>query len=340
MELLSQEDRSKETKKVSFIGEAKRVFDIEAQSILELKARLDHKFDLAVNLLLDCTGKVIVTGMGKSGQIGKKIASTLSSTGTPSLFVSPAESSHGDIGVITKSDILLAISYRGETDELRDLVQYSKRKGVKIISLTGHMQSTLAKVSDVALDVSVKEEACPMGLAPTASTTAALAMGDALAVAALSKRGFKAEDFAEFHPGGSLGRKLLTHVKDLMHFGEALPLVKPESPAREVISKMTAKEVRGVCGVIDDSGVLCGIITDGDLRRRLDKSKNPLDDKASDIMGKQPKTIDGSELAERALFLMEQFAIQSLFVIDRTAKNPKAPIGILHLQDLLKARIR
>ncbi len=325
---------------MSSLGEAKRVFEIEAQAILELKNKLDSKFDAAVSLIVECRGKVVVTGMGKSGQIARKIASTLSSTGTPAVFVHPAETSHGDMGVISFGDILLALSYRGETDELRALIEFAKRKGVKLISLTGNLASSLGTASDVALDVSIREEACPLGLAPTASTTAALAMGDALAVAALTKRGFNAQEFAEYHPGGSLGRRLLTRVKDLMHKGEGVPLVQLETGMKEVISAMTAKEVRGVCGVTDATGNLLGIITDGDLRRRLEKSKNPLDDSANDIMVRNPKTVDAAEMAERALFLMEQFAIQSLFVVDRMGGQPQRPVGILHLQDLLKARIR
>jgi arabinose-5-phosphate isomerase len=264
----------------------------------------------------------------------------MSSTGTPAIYVSPAETSHGDLGVISGGDIVLALSYRGETDEMQNIIQFIKRKGLKLISMTGNQSSSLAKASDVALDVSIHEEACPLGLAPTSSTTAALAMGDALALAALSQRGFKTEDFAQFHPGGSLGRKLLTHVRDLMHSGDALPVVTPNTIAREVISKMTSSQVRGVCAVVNEAGELIGAITDGDLRRRLDKSKNPLEDQAKDIMGSRPKTIEASELAERALFLMEQFAIQSLFVVDRESSKPLAPMGIIHLQDLLRARIR
>ncbi|MBK9293166.1 MAG: KpsF/GutQ family sugar-phosphate isomerase [Oligoflexia bacterium] len=321
---------------MSMLGEAKKVLEIEAQAILDLKSKLDIKFDKAVTYLLECPGKVIVTGMGKSGHIGKKIASTLTSTGTPAIFVHPAETSHGDMGVISHLDIVLALSYRGETDELKDLLSFIKRKGLKLISITGNLNSTLAKASEVALDASIKEEACPLGLAPTASTTAALALGDALAVAVLTKRGFKSEDFAQYHPGGSLGRKLLTKVKDLMHEASKIPMVKAETSVKEVISKMTSSEVRGVCGVTDSGGALIGIITDGDLRRRLEKSMNPLEDKVKDIMGKTPKTISGEELAEKALFMMEQFAIQSLFVIDADKK----PLGLIHFQDLLRARIR
>jgi len=324
----------------SLIGEARRVFEIEAQCILDLKNKLDERFDKAVDFLHNCKGKVVVTGMGKSGLIARKIASTLSSTGTPSIFVHPAETSHGDLGAVGADDLIIALSYRGETDELKALLDFSKRKGLRIISLTGNLDSSLAQASDVVLDVSVKEEADPMGLAPTSSTTAALAMGDALAVATLSMRGFKPEDFAQYHPGGALGRKLLTRVSDLMHFGDAVPLVQPQDSMKEVISKMTSKEVRGVCGVIDAEGKLIGSITDGDLRRRLEKSKNPLDDAARDIMNTNPKVVDAAEMAERALFLMEQFAIQNLFVVDRHSKKPHAPVGLLHLQDLLRARVR
>ncbi|MCC6276363.1 MAG: KpsF/GutQ family sugar-phosphate isomerase [Oligoflexia bacterium] len=325
---------------MSFVGEARRVFEIEASAILGLKEKVDKRFDLAIETLFKCQGKVIVTGMGKSGQIARKIASTFASTGTPALFVHPAESSHGDMGVLSSGDVVVALSYRGETDELKDLIAYVKRKGVPLISMTGNSDSTLAKASDVHLDVSVQEEACPLGLAPTASTTAALAMGDALAVSLLTRRGFKPEDFAEYHPGGSLGRKLLTRVVDLMHSGKGLPLVAPTATMKEVISQMTSREVRGVCGVVDPQGALLGVITDGDIRRRLDKSHNPLNDLAQDIMGKNPKVVDKNELAERALFLMEQFAIQTLFVIDQSSSQPTKPVGLLHLQDILKARIR
>jgi arabinose-5-phosphate isomerase len=324
----------------SSLGEAKRVLEIEAQAILDLRDRMNGQFDKAVDYLLHCKGKVVVTGMGKSGLIARKIASTLSSTGTPAIFVHPAETSHGDLGSIGSDDLILALSYRGETDELKAVLEFSKRKGLRIISLTGNVDSSLAQASDIVLDVSVKHEADPLGLAPTASTTAALAMGDALAVATLGKKGFKPEDFAQYHPGGSLGRKLLTKVRDLMHSGDSVPLVGPDTGMKEVISKMTSKEVRGVCGVVDPNGKLVGAITDGDLRRRLEKSKNPLDDRACDIMNTNPKVVDAGEMAERALFLMEQFAIQNLFVVDRFSKKPQAAIGLLHLQDLLRARVR
>lgn len=322
------------------IEEAQRVFDIESRAILNLKSRLDERFVKALDLLYKCEGKVIVTGMGKSGQIGRKISSTLSSTGSPSVFLHPAESSHGELGVVAKGDVIIAISYRGENPELRDLIQYAARKGIPMIAMCGSDTSSLGKASEVCLDISVDEEACPLGLAPTASSTASLALGDALAMALLKRRGFREQDFAEFHPGGSLGRRLLTRVEDVMHTGEALPVVKPSTPMREVIAQMTQKEVRGVAGVVDDAENLVGIVTDGDIRRRLEKSGDPLAEKAGDIMSRSPKTIDAQELAEKALFMMEQFRIQTLFVVNRSGSQPQKPIGLLHLQDLIKAKIR
>jgi len=323
------------------LAEARRVFEIEARAILKLKDRLDKNFVQALELMANCRGKIVVTGMGKSGQVGRKISSTLSSTGSPSVFLHPAESSHGDLGVLTAQDVILAISYGGESPELQDMLRYAARKGISLIACCGKPGSTLAKAADVVLDISVEEEACPLGLAPTASSTATLALGDGLAMALLKRRGFREQDFAEFHPGGSLGRRLLTRVADVMHAGtEALPLVARSVPMRDVIALMTHKDVRGVAGVIDDLGNLVGIITDGDIRRRLEKQGHPLDEKASDLMSRQPKTIDQSELAERALFMMEQFSIQTLFVVDRDSSNPNRPVGLLHLQDLIRAKIR
>lgn len=322
------------------LQEAHRVLDIEARAILQLKNKLSGGFSKALDLLQTCEGKIIVTGIGKSGQIGRKIASTMSSTGAPAIFLHPAESSHGDMGVIGAKDVLIAISYGGETPELQDLVKYCARKGVKLIAMTAKESSTLAKASDIWLDISVDEEACPLKLAPTSSSTATLALGDALAMALLKRHALREEDFAEFHPGGSLGRRLLTRVADVMHSGDALPLVQMNSPMREVISKMTHREVRGVAGVVDESENLVGIIVDGDIRRRLEKSQNPLADEAKDIMSRNPKTLDVSELAEKAAFVMEQFEIQILFVLDRTSPRPNRPVGILHLQDLLKAKLR
>ncbi len=320
--------------------EARRVFEIEARAVLALRDRIHPTFTQAVELITQCRGKIVVTGMGKSGLVGRKIAATLSSTGAPSVFLHPAEGLHGDLGVIGTGDVVLAISYGGEQPELEALLRYCSRKGVPLIAITGKVNSTLGRAGTATLDVHVDEEACPMGLAPTASTTATLAMGDALAVAALQRRGFKSEDFAELHPGGSLGRRLLTRVADVMHAGEALPLVKADTPMREVISVMTQKEVRGVAGVVDEQGHLVGVVTDGDLRRRLEKSQNPLDDRARDLMSRAPKTVDCSELAEKALFMMEQFKIQTLFVVQRDSADPHQPVGLLHLQDLLASKLR
>lgn len=331
------------------LEDATRVLEIEARALDRLRERLQNEpqskaFVEAVNLVAACRGKVIVAGMGKSGLIGRKIAATLSSTGTPSFFLHPAESSHGDLGMVAGDDVVIAISYSGEVPELEALLRYVARKNLPLIAVTGKPGSTLGRAGSVVLDVGVLEEACPMGLAPTASTTATLALGDALAVATLNRKGFRQEDFAEFHPGGSLGRRLLTRVGDVMHRGEALPIVKLDTPMREVLAAMTQKEVRGVAGVVDENGLLVGIVTDGDLRRRLEKSLNPLDDKARDLMSLAPKTVDVQELAERALFMMEQFKIQTLFVVDRGSKKAGrpvgAPVGLLHLQDLLQAKLR
>lgn len=324
----------------SDITEAQRVLGIEANAIMALRERLDGLFTQALDILVECKGKVIVTGIGKSGHIGRKIASTLSSTGTPAVFMHPAEASHGDLGVVETKDVLIGISYGGEAQELQDLLRYSVRKGIKLIAMTAKLQSSLAKAATVVLDVGVKEEACPLGLAPTASSTCTLALGDALAMALLKRRGFKEEDFAEFHPGGALGRRLLTRVEDVMHGGESLAVVRPDTGMRDVLALMTQKEVRGVAGVIDSGNNLIGIITDGDIRRRLEKSHNPLDEKAQDLMSKNPKTVDAQELAEKALFMMEQFRIQTLFVVRKDSTQPNQPVGILHLQDLLRAKIR
>jgi arabinose-5-phosphate isomerase len=284
--------------------------------------------------------KVIVTGMGKSGHIGRKIVSTMCSTGTPAVFVHPAESSHGDLGLITSQDVVVALSYGGDTPELAPILTFVARKGIPLLALTGRAGSQLAQAAEVVLDVSVREEACPLGLAPTASAAATLAMGDALAMVLSRRRGFRPEDFAEYHPGGSLGRRLLTRVKDVMHAGETLPLVQRETDMRKVLTLMTAKEVRGVVGVVDGNENLIGVVTDGDIRRRLEKSMNPLEDKAQELMSRNPKTVDAGELAEKALFMMEQFSIQTLFVVERDSVNPQKPVGLLHLQDLLKAKIR
>lgn len=326
----------------SSIEQAKRVLRIEAEAILSLLDKVGENFDKAIDLLIHCRGKVVVTGIGKSGQICRKIAATLASTGTPAFFLHPAEGIHGDLGMVAKEDVSLAISYSGETDELIGILPMVKRLGVPIISMTGNMQSTLARVSDVVLDLNVPEEACPLGLAPTASTTATLAMGDALAVALLEKRGFKESDFALLHPGGTLGRKLLFKVKDLMKVEEEIPLVNIRSDMRETLMEITSKHL-GTTGVVDDSGKLVGIITDGDLRRCLRKITEKTTEKttdffsqtAFDLMTKNPKTIDQEELASKALHVMEKHTITCLFVVDSDSR----PTGILHLHDLIRVKV-
>ena len=322
------------------LEEANRVVDIEVSQIQLLKKRFDERFVKALDLIMQVSGKVIVTGMGKSGLVGRKIAATLTSTGTPAVFLHPAESSHGDLGVVSTGDLVLAISYNGESVELQDMIKYVLRKGVPLVAMTGNKESSLAKAATVVLDIHVEQEACPLKLAPTSSTTLTMVLGDALAMALLKRKNIREENFAEFHPGGSLGRRLLLRVSDLMHKGESLPLVPLETPMRDVIGVMTQKEVRGVAGVVDANQKLVGLITDGDLRRRLEKSQNPLEGTAKDLMSLNPKTIDAQELAEKSLFLMEQFRIQVLFVVNKDSDTPLRPIGILHLQDLLQAKIR
>lgn len=322
------------------LTEARRVLKVEADCILDMAERLDERFAQAVQLVCDCKGKLILTGIGKSGHIARKIASTFSSTGTPAVFLHPAEGSHGDLGMITPDDVVIAISYGGESHELQALLNFVARRDIALIAMTGKMQSTLAKAARAVLNLHVKEEACPLGLAPTSSSTATLALGDALAMAVLKRRGFQKEDFAEFHPGGSLGRKLTLRVSDVMHTGEALPLVSPDEPIIKVISAMTSKDVRGVAGVIDENHNLLGVITDGDIRRRFEKNQTALTEVAGDLMSKHPKTIDASELTEKAAFLMEQFRIQLLFVVDKSSGQPTRPVGLIHLQDVLRAKVR
>jgi len=318
------------------LEEAKKVIRIEAEALNSLADSIDERFEEAVDLILSSHGRVVVTGMGKSGLIGQKIASTMASTGTPAFFLHPAEGIHGDLGMIMKGDVVIALSNSGETDEVLRILPVIKRLGASLISMTGNPGSTLSRSGDVFLDVSVKEEACPLGLAPTASTTAALAMGDALAVALLLKRGFKAEDFALFHPGGSLGKKLILRVEELMHTGDAVPLVTSHTLMREALFTITSKGL-GVTGVMDGEGSLIGVITDGDLRRALGKGMDILNCSAGDLMTTGPKRINRRELAARALQQMEQFSITSLFVFDDDGDG--RPVGIVHLHDLLKAGI-
>ncbi len=324
----------------SIRDQAVRVLEIEAQAILSLREKIGESFEKAVHAITSSKGKLIVTGIGKSGQIARKLASTFSSTGTPAVFLHPAEGSHGDLGVVEKNDVVLALSYGGSSPEFNSVINFCARKGNILIAMTGNESSTLAKGAQLVLNVHVSEEACPLGLAPTASSTATLAMGDALAMAVLNQKRFSTEDFAEFHPGGSLGYRLLTKVKDVMHAGDALPTVSLETPVRQVFSIMTHKDVRGAAGIVDEKGDLVGVITDGDIRRRLEKNTDPLIGVAKDLMTTNPRTIDANELAEKALFLMEQFSIQMVFVLDNTAAQPRKPVGILHIQDLLRAKVR
>jgi arabinose-5-phosphate isomerase len=317
---------------------AKKVLRIEAEAIAALVDRIDESFEQAVELILKCKGRVVVTGMGKSGLIGKKIAATLASTGTPALFLHPAEGIHGDLGMVTRGDTVIALSNSGETEELSKMLPSLKRLGIRIISLTGNPGSTLAKNSDVVINVGVKEEACPLGLAPTASTTAALAMGDALAVALLDKRGFREEDFACFHPGGSLGKKLLLRVGDLMHIGNDVPIVTEATLIKDAIYEISSKKM-GVTAVISAGGRLTGVISDGDLRRWMEKTEktgeNLLAKKAEEIMTRHPKVANKDSLAAEAVAIMEKHSITCLIVTDAAAK----PEGVIHLHDLLKAGV-
>lgn len=313
---------------------AKEVLDIEAHSILKLKNNINGCFEKAIELLYACKGRVIVTGMGKSGLIGKKIAATLSSTGTPSYFLHPAESTHGDSGVITREDVIIAISNSGETQELLNLLPLIKRFGVPMIALTGGLNSTLAKTSEVFLDISVEKEACPLNKAPTASTTATLAMGDALAVCLLEKRGFTEDDFLIFHPGGALGKGFLFSVAELMITGDRLPIASEDELFADVIELISQKKL-GVAILTDKNGIMKGVLTDGDIRRTLIKYHEIKDLKVKDVMTVNPKTILPSELAAKALHLMEKYSITALTITDENRK----PVGILHIHDLLKAGV-
>ncbi|RNC67885.1 MAG: KpsF/GutQ family sugar-phosphate isomerase [Desulfuromonadales bacterium] len=318
------------------LEEARKVIRIEADALQALADSINGEFERAVRLILAAKGRVVVTGMGKSGLIGQKIASTMASTGTPAFFLHPAEGLHGDLGMIMKGDVVIAISNSGETEEVIRILPIIKRLGASLVAMTGNPGSTLTKAGDVFLDISVREEACPLGLAPTASTTATLAMGDALAVALLLERGFRPEDFALFHPGGSLGKKLLLTVGDVMHAGDALPLVAQDTPMREALFVITSKGL-GVTGVTDAGGALAGVITDGDLRRALSRGVDILNLPACELMGRNPKRILRHDLAAKALQRMEEHSITSLFVFE--AEGGDRPVGVIHLHDLLKAGI-
>ncbi|SFR46786.1 arabinose-5-phosphate isomerase [Pseudidiomarina maritima] len=318
----------------SFRELGERVIDIETAAVSGLKQYLNDDFEHACELLLNCRGRVIVIGMGKSGHIGGKIAATLASTGTPAFFVHPGEASHGDLGMITEHDVVLAISNSGETGELLAIAPLIKRRGVKLVSMTGNPKSTLADIADVHVCIAVEQEACPLGLAPTSSTTATLVMGDALAVALLNARGFTADDFAMSHPGGSLGRRLLLHIHDVMHDGERMPMVAEQATISEALLEMSRKGL-GMTGVANIEGKLAGIFTDGDLRRILDQRIDLHSTPIAQVMTRQPVTIKPDVLAAQGLKLMEDRKINGLFVVDENG----IPQGALNMHDLLKAGV-
>ena len=310
------------------------VIETEAQAVFELAQRIDHRFEEACKLLLACKGRIVVTGMGKSGHIGKKIAATLSSTGSPAFFMHPGEASHGDLGMITRQDTVLALSNSGSTHELLILLPLLKRLEVPLITITGNPESILAKTADVNLDVSIRQEACPLGLAPTTSTTVTLVMGDALSIALLQARGFSAEDFALSHPGGVLGKRLLLRIDDVAHVGDALPRVSDQATIREALLEVTAKKLGMTC-VVSTQGNLVGIYTDGDVRRTLtqdfDISTTPL----NIVMTHDCRTIKQGLLAAEALAIMQKFSITSLVIVDEHNR----PTGVVHLHDLLRAGV-
>jgi len=318
----------------NFISLGQAVVKIEQQALSLLVSKINHDFAKACELLLACEGRIVVIGMGKSGHIGNKIAATLASTGSPAFFVHPGEASHGDLGMITDKDVVLALSNSGETNEITTLLPVIKRLSVPLISLTGNPNSSLATFADVNLDTGVEKEACPMNLAPTASTTTALVMGDALAVALLETKGFTENDFALSHPGGSLGRRLLLKVEDIMHTGEQVPVVSENTSVSDTLIEMTNKRLGMTC-IINDESSLCGIFTDGDLRRTLAKNLDLNSTAIKDVMTLKGKTIEGEKLAVEAINLMEENAITSLVIVDKNNR----PIGALNMYDLLKAGV-
>ena len=320
----------------SLITSGQRVVAIEAAAAAALESRIDGRFAAAAGLLFACRGRVVVTGMGKSGHVGGKIAATLASTGTPAFFVHPGEASHGDLGMITAPDVVVALSYSGETAEILTILPLIKRLGVPLVAMTGNAQATLSRLADVHLDVSVALEACPLALAPTASTTAALVMGDALAIALLEARAFTAEDFARSHPGGTLGRRLLLTVADVMHTGEALPSVAETATVRDALLEMTAKGL-GMTGVIDMQGRLTGLFTDGDLRRTLDQDIDLKQQTITQHMTRSPQTVTADMLAAEAVRVLETHRIGggALMVVD----EHRHPVGALNMQDLLRAGV-
>lgn len=310
------------------------VIETEAQAVFELTQRIDERFEKACELLLACKGRIVVTGMGKSGHIANKLAATFSSTGSPAFFMHPGEASHGDLGMITRQDIVLAISNSGNTAEIVTLLPILKRLEVPLITLTGNSESILAKTADVNLDVSVKQEACPLGLAPTTSTTVSLVMGDALAIALLQARGFSAEDFALSHPGGMLGKRLLLHIDEIYHKGDELPVVSERATISEALIEVTAKKLGMTC-VVDSRGYLIGVYTDGDIRRTLNRQCDINTTHINEVMTKNCRTIKPGMLAAEALAIMQKHSITSLVVVD----NDDRPYAVLHLHDLLKAGV-
>jgi len=313
---------------------ARRTLDIEARAVAALSVRLDDSFAQAVTLVLACRGRTVVSGMGKSGHVARKIASTLASTGTPAFFVHPAEASHGDLGMITAHDVMIALSYSGETAELLAIVPLIKRQGARLIAMTGSPQSSLAREADVHLDARVEEEACPLGLAPTASTTAALALGDALAVALLEARGFDRDDFARSHPGGTLGRRLLTYVRDVMRVADAMPSVPRTAKLSAAILEMSRKGM-GMTAVVDADTRVIGIFTDGDLRRALERPLDVQNTPVETVMSVKPRTIEADRLAVEAVKLMEDYRISQILVVDQGSHL----IGALNMHDLFRAKV-
>ena len=321
-------------KRMNFCTLGLAVIETEAQAVFELTQRIDHRFESACELLLACKGRIVVTGMGKSGHIGKKIAATFSSTGSPAFFMHPGEASHGDLGMITRQDTVLAISNSGSTHELLILLPLLKRLDVPLITLTGNPDSILANTANVNLDVSIRQEACPLGLAPTTSTTVSLVMGDALAIALLQARGFSAEDFALSHPGGVLGKRLLLRIEDVAHFGDELPLVSEQATIREALLEVTAKKLGMTC-VVNTQGILTGMYTDGDVRRTLTQDYDINTTPLNKVMTQNCRTITQDLLAAEALSIMQKHSITALVIVD--AQN--RPSGVVHLHDLLRAGV-
>lgn len=327
-----------EAGRIGIVALATQALAIEAQALLDLKTRLDGPsgaaFAQAVRIVLACQGRLVVMGMGKSGHVGRKIAATLASTGTPAMFVHPAEAHHGDLGMVTPGDVVLAISNSGESEELTALLPVLKRLGVPLLAMTGRAESALGRYADVVLDSAVEQEACPLNLAPTASTTTQMALGDALAVALLELRGFKAEDFARSHPGGSLGRKLLTHLKDVMRSGDAVPRVSPQAGFGELMGEMSAKGL-GAAAVVDDAGKVLGVFTDGDLRRKIEAGVDLRAVQAGEVMTPGPRTIRDDVLAAEAVSLMETHRINVLLVVDASG----VLVGAVNTNDLMRAKV-